>query len=138
MTKKEMYSSKTQFSKWLRDQTELDSEKGYICTDLDYIWLNYKKDKWMMIEEKRTSGTITNAQRIVFKRIHKLCLKDPDYQGMHQISFENTNPDDGRTYLNGKFISKRDLINFLTFSKNWKQISKQYLKDTPEFQQETR
>lgn len=30
------------FSAWLRRQSEIDSNKGFITTDIDYLWKNYK------------------------------------------------------------------------------------------------
>lgn len=37
------------------------------------------------------------------------------YKGFHLIQFENTNPEDGLTKLDGKLISKDNLIKFLRF-----------------------
>lgn len=125
MTTKEKYSSKTQFSSWLRRQKDLDSQDGFIATDLDYIWMNYKNDKWMFIEEKRgVSSTATRAQRQIFLKLHQLAKADKNYQGFHELCFENTCPEDGKIYLNSVEIDKEQLIEFLQFKLKWKTLKK--------------
>jgi len=121
MTKESKYSSKTQFSDWLRKQKELDSSDGFVTTDLDYIWENYKSGKWMFIEEKRgITITSTRPQRRIFKRLHNLCRKDKMYKGFHEVCFSETNPDDGKIYINNIEVTKEDLIKFLKFELTWK------------------
>lgn len=45
------------FGLWLREQHEIDSNLGFITTDIDYIWKNYVTNEWMLIEEKRYNIT---------------------------------------------------------------------------------
>jgi hypothetical protein len=112
----------TEFGLWLRGQEpypprpELDSRiKHFITTNIDYLWKNYKTNKWMLIEEKRYMAKVEFPQSTLFKYIDSVCKKDNNYCGFHVIQFENTNPEDGKIYLDGSLITKDQLIEFLQF-----------------------
>ena len=53
----------------------------------------------------------------MFRVLDEAARNNESYCGFHCIVFENTSPDDGGIYLDGKFISTTDLIEFLQFSK---------------------
>jgi len=137
MTKKQKYQSKchscgedvfckacgapvfeaTPFSLWLREQPEIDSRLGYVTTNIDYMWMNYKDDgRWMLIEEKRYNGNTTYSQHKQFEIIHNACRSDKKYRGIHLLVFEKTTPDDGKIFLDRIEISKEQLISFLKFT----------------------
>ena len=115
MTKPRYDSFSTEFGLWLREQSSLDSSLGYVATNLDYIWYNYKTGEWMLIEEKRHKGEIKLYQRQIFGRIDKLCQADSSYKGFHQITFENTSPENGQIWIDGNLVSKTELLDFLRF-----------------------
>ena len=115
MTKARYDNHSTEFGLWLREQPEIDSSLGFVTTNLDYIWDNYKTDKFMLLEEKRYKGTVKFYQEKLFKRIDKLCQADPLYCGFHKLVFENTNPDDGKMWLDEKLITRDEVIQFLQF-----------------------
>lgn len=115
MTKKRYDDHSTEFGLWLRNQKELDSKLGFIVTNLDYIYRNYKTGHFMLIEEKRYGKEPLLYQKQTFEIIHKLCQNHPKYRGFHLIVFENTSPEDGKIYLDNKEISKQELIDFLSF-----------------------
>lgn len=124
MTRDRTYEGSTEFSIWIRNQPELDSQYGYRAYDTDYIWWNSYSNKFMFIEEKRYGWDIIKAgPHTIFSRINKLCAKDNLYRGYHLICFENTNPDDGRIQLNYQDITKEDLIKFFQFDE---QVIKKY------------
>jgi len=114
-TKRRYDEHSTEFGLWLRQQGEIDSSLGFITTNLDFIWCNYKSGKWMLIEEKRHSGHIQFYQNKLFSHIDKLCQVDKLYCGFHLLVFENTNPDDGKMWLDGSEINRTDLLKFLQF-----------------------
>ncbi len=114
-TRKRYDSKSTEFGLWLRQQKEIESSLGYIATNLDFIWENYKTGDWMLLEEKRHKGTIKLWQKQIFDRIDKLCRADNHYKGFHRLIFENTNPDDGLIWLDGKIVTSETLIEFLQF-----------------------
>jgi len=128
VTKERIYKAKTEFSLWLRSQREIDSRYGYIATDIDYIWLNMRKGLYMFIEEKRYKSWPASTQIEIFKKLDDVLTRDYRYRGFHLIQFENTNPDDGKIYLNGMEIDKEDLIKFLRFEKPLKWYSNYYFK----------
>jgi hypothetical protein len=115
MTSRRRDSHSTEFGLWLRDQKEIDSKLGYIATNIDYIWTNYKTGEWMIIEEKRRGKDCSEWQRKIFRTIHKSAKHDPKYRGIYLVQFENTSPDDGKIWINKKPATKADLIKLLQF-----------------------
>ena len=129
-TKQCNYKGSTEFSLWLRDQSELDSSLGYITSDLDHIWMNYKNELWMLLETKRYGWYVGRVQHNILLKINKACAKDKMYRGLHQLVFENTTPDDGRIQLDEQEITKEELIKFLQFDQK---IIDRYYKHKTEF-----
>ena len=120
MTKKRYDSHSTEFGLWLRDQPEIDSKLGFVTSNIDYVWKNYKTGEWMFVEEKRYGAKIGFAQHQIFKDVHEsVAISQNDkYRGFHLLIFENTSPDDGKMWLDNVEISKENLIYFLrTFKK---------------------
>ena len=117
MTRKRFDNHSTEFGLWLREQKELDASLGYVTTNLDYIWENYKTGEWMLIEEKRYMGECSFSQKQQFNKLYKRLNKDNKFRGFHLLQFENTNPDDGKIFLGKKEINKQELIDFLSFKK---------------------
>lgn len=120
MTRKRNDEHGTEFGDWLREQKEIDSSLGFVTTNIDYVWLNYKTGDWMIIEEKRYSYDVTFSQKKIFKMVHqalKSSLHKNKYHGLHLLVFENTSPDDGKIFLDRKEITKEVLFRFLTFQK---------------------
>lgn len=115
MTKPRYDAQGTEFGLWLRKQKKISSDIGFITTDIDYIWGNYETGEWMIIEEKRHSGLLPFYQEELFNKIDKLCRVDRLYCGFHKVVFENTNPDDGKIWLDGKVVMKEELLKFLRF-----------------------
>ena len=105
----------TEFGLWLRNQKEIDSNNGYIATNIDFMWRNNRNKQWMLIEEKRHNSSCKPWQKEMFDLIDKQCKNDPNYCGFHIITFEFTNPDDGHCWLDGILINKEKLIQFLMF-----------------------
>lgn len=116
MTQKRYDNHSTEFGLWLREQKEIDSKLGYITTNIDYLWQNYKTGLWMLIEEKRYMSFPKKWQHGLFKTIHKsINCKNNKYKGIHLLQFEKTSPEDGRIFLDTKEISVKELIKFLKF-----------------------
>lgn len=117
MTRKRFDSHSTEFGLWLRDQPELASSLGYAATNIDYLWCDYKRNKWMLIEEKRYGAGISFSQEKLIERLVSACKGDPTFHGFHLIQFEKTSPDDGKVYIDRKEATKDDLIKLLQFGK---------------------
>jgi len=115
MTRQRNDAHSTEFGLWLRQQKSIDSLYGFVATNIDYVWENYKTGDWMLIEEKRYGRDISYPQRIAFNRIHGLCKGDTKYHGMHLLVFECTSPDDGKIWLDRREIDSHELIAFLMF-----------------------
>lgn len=118
MTQPRRDNKSTEFGIWLRQQPEIDSKFGYIATNIDYVWKNYKTGQWMIIEEKRFDGRVAFYQEEIFMKIDKLAKTDPLYCGFHLIVFERTSPDDGWIKIDNVNVTKAQLINFLQFKEN--------------------
>jgi hypothetical protein len=115
MTQKRRDNHSTEFGLWLRDQREIDSSLGYVTTNIDYIWENYKTGEWMILEEKRYNSEVKFYQKRIFDRLDKVSVNDPNYKGVYIIVFENTSPEDGNIYINGTLSTKQDLLDLLQF-----------------------
>lgn len=115
MTQQRRDNHSTEFGLWLRQQKDIDSKLGFTATNLDYIWRNYKSGKWMLIEEKRKGKDAPFYQKQMFAVLHKAALNDPNYIGFYFIQFENTSPDDGKIWINGKEATKELLTKLLRF-----------------------
>lgn len=115
MTKPRYDSHSTEFGLWLREQEGIASGLGFVTTNLDYIWANYKTGEWMLIEEKRHGAMPKLYQRQLFNKVDSLCRADRLYKGFHTLVFQGTNPEDGKMWLDGKSISKEELSCFLKF-----------------------
>lgn len=115
MTRKRNDSHSTEFGLWLREQPEIDSGLGYVCTNVDYMWRNYKTGQWMLIEEKRHGSQVKKWQQSMFDILNWCGKQHPRFCGFHTIVFENTGPEDGKIYLDGIYITKAELIDFLKF-----------------------
>ena len=111
-------SSATPYSDWLRKQREIDSSKGYVASNIDYVWANYETGRWIYMEEKRYGGIPTPSQVALFHRLDNIARADADYGGFWVITFERTTPDDGRVWVyrlgeRGGVIDRNGLIQFL-------------------------
>ena len=115
MTQKRRDSHSTEFGLWLREQPEIDSKLGYIATNIDYVWKNYKTNDWMIIEEKRYGCQPKFYQEKIFDVLNWCCKHHPNFHGVHILVFEKTSPDDGKIYWDGKEISRNKLIEILSF-----------------------
>jgi hypothetical protein len=115
MTQQRRDNHSTEFGLWLRQQKEIDSSLGFVATNIDYLWRNYKTGAWMLIEEKRHGAFIKQYQGIVFAKINEACKSDINYKGFHVIVFSETSPEDGKIVLDGIEISKIQLLAFLRF-----------------------
>ena len=105
-------------NKPLRDNDPIDSKFGYVTTNIDYVWRNYRTKQWLYIEEKRRRGKMTFPQSQIFNIIHSIAKNDKNYCGFFLIQFENMTPDDGRMWINDKEQTKEYLLQLLTFEPN--------------------
>lgn len=122
MTQQRRDDKSTEFGLWLRKQPEIDSRnEGFSTTNIDYIWSYYREGYWMLLEEKRYRYLPKWSQVNCYKLVDLSARLDASYRGLHFIIFENTNPDDGAIWLDGRYISRNDLIKFLRFeqSEEW-------------------
>jgi len=115
MTLQRFDEHSTEFGIWLRKQKEIDSTLGYVTTNLDFFWKNYKTGQFMLLEEKRHMTEPKYFQQKIFDQLHNSFKNDPLYYGFHLIQFLNTSPEDGLIYLDHKEITKQELLDFLSF-----------------------
>ena len=115
MTRRRYDEHSTEFGLWLREQEPIASKLGYVATNLDYIWSNYKTGEWMLIEEKRYNAKMTFAQTEQFRALHCAAISDPLYRGFHLVVFEVTSPTDGVIRINNEVVTELELIDFLMF-----------------------
>lgn len=115
MTIKRNDQHSTEFGLWLREVPELDSSLGYLATNIDFMWRNWKRSEWMLIEEKRHRAEMKTWQKLMFKVLDTAAKNDKTYKGFYFIQFENTSPVDGRIWINGKEVTRQQLVDLLQF-----------------------
>lgn len=121
MTKQRNDTHSTEFGLWLRQQlpgqhtdvTSIDSQFGYLATNVDYVWHNWKTRKWIFIEEKRFGRKPRLWQKQIFDILDRCARNDNNYNGFYELIFENTNPEDGGICLNGHMVEAKELLEFL-------------------------
>ena len=106
------------FSAWVRTNLP-DSSTGYLVSDLDFIFYNYKTKKIALCEIKTRNKGINTWQGKLFEFLDS-CIKKglpPDwtYLGFFLIRFEHTFFSDGLVFLNGQPSSEEEIKLKLSF-----------------------
>lgn len=137
----------TAFTNWIRQQEGLESHRksGYVAIDVDLVWYNYLKAMLMLLELKEHMGKAQRSQETIEFALHQMlsfASKNPNctldslhqhippritYCGYHLVQFENTSPEDGRIYVDGKEVSKEQFMKFLQFE--WTPVVQCYRKE---------
>ena len=91
-------SMSTEMSLWLRDQPRIASSYGFVATNIDYVWQNYKTHDWIFIEEKRYMSDLSFSQEEIMGMINNK-INDNFYLGMYLVVFEKTSPEDGKIFI---------------------------------------
>ena len=122
MTRQEMTGIRSlDFSKWVREKLP-DSSTGFSASDLDFILWNWKTKKVLLLEIKTRLSTCRKGQKMMWQNINKWIKKgidkDWNYLGFHLITFEKTDFEDGKVFLDNKEIQEKDLILFLSLENN--------------------
>lgn len=113
MTRKRFDEHGTEFGSWIREVSELQSKDGFLATNLDYIWRNYKTGQWMLIEEKRYQSDMRPWQLQTFNAVRRAAETDKNYRGFVFLQFEKTSPVDGKIYWNKELITTEQLVERL-------------------------
>lgn len=119
MTRKECSGKRDlTFSGWVRENLP-NSNKGFMVSDLDFIFQNYKTKKVMLLEVKTRSAKLRKWQKILFANLDKWIKhgisKDWQYLGFHTVRFENTDFNNGRVLFDNKLVTEKELIENLSF-----------------------
>lgn len=108
---------RTDFGRWMSKNLR-SSSTGLCFGDIDYIVWDYKTKDLCIIEEKTGESTMNLWQKFLLNTLDKMLIQHSEeyginYHGYHLIQLENTDPDNGLTKLNGKFIEAKELVNRL-------------------------
>lgn len=132
MTRAVQIYSKSAFSEWIRKFGPTSTVDGDAVDiqDIDFVLYSYLTGDLMTLECKERNGHISSAQRDTQNVLRQLLIlgskgtiatkrgvKSIKYHGHHLIQFQNTNPDDGWTKLDGKMVAREELIKFLNFAR---------------------
>lgn len=127
-----MIYSKSAFSEWIRKYgpSSLEMEDAVDIEDVDFVIFSYLTGDLMTIEAKERSGKIRMAQEDTHNILRQLLMlssgatvdtkrgiRPIKYHGHHLIQFENSTPDNGWTKLDGKYVTKDQLLTFLNFGR---------------------
>lgn len=106
------------FSNWIRNCLP-DSSNGYMVTDQDWIFWDFKRRKLLLAEEKTYMAEIAPwfynfICNVLNPALAQFCDGNHiDYRGYHLIQFENTSPKDGRIYLDKLEVTPKELRDTL-------------------------
>lgn len=122
------FGEPTPFSNWLRALAAPLDSRTINNQNLDYVWHNYRRNYLLTIEEKRYRGTSSDAQKDTHRIIEQMLrasdgllvqtmrgIRPARYFGHHVVQFENTTPDDGGMWINGRASTEDDLLALLSF-----------------------
>jgi len=90
MTRPIKHFGSSNFRNWIRRNAEVDSRDGYNLTDVDIVWENDLKEKWMVIEEKCKMATPKPKQVRLLRRIDTAGRRCSSFCGTHLVQFQNT------------------------------------------------
>jgi len=104
--KQRVFAGGTPFGLWTRgslpgqitDVSCLSSQAGYVRTDIDTLWHNFRTGEWLLIEEKIHGGRPSYCQYELLDMLNS-SIVHPLYRGAYLVRFENTNPDDGKIII---------------------------------------
>jgi len=123
MTRKEQTGVRNlDFSGWIREKLP-DSKTGFMVSDLDFIFYNYKTKKLMLVEVKTRKGKMRTWQERLFIMLDKLIKASAadfgiKYYGFKCIRFESTSFKNGRCVVDGivnrKVVTESELIKILS------------------------
>jgi len=117
MTIKRKYSGGMDLGMWFREQPEIDSKKGYLISDVDFMYYHRYSGLWMLLEVKCKISEPKSWHRNMLLILDKCAKNDPNYRGFHLISFENSTPDNGRIFINTRHVTKEQFMLFLQYKK---------------------
>lgn len=139
MTRGIQIYAKSAFSAWLKKYGPTSEEDGDAIDieDIDFVIFNYLTGDLMTIEVKERGGTVRMAQADTHNILRQLLMlssgatvhtkrgiRPIKYHGHHLIQFQNSTPDDGWIKLDGKTITKEQLLIFLNFGKPLKSMQR--------------
>ena len=105
------------FSGWVRQKLP-DSSTGYMVTDIDFVFFNYRTKKMMICEIKTHNSSVKVWQKKFYEKLNTWIKKgiDDDWQyfGVNLITFEKTCFEDGDVFFNNKKVNEDELIHILS------------------------
>lgn len=137
MTRGIQIYAKSAFSAWLKKHgpSSREDEDAIDIQDIDFVLFNYLTGDLMTIEAKERKGIVRMPQADTQNVLRQLLmlssgatvqtrkgLRQIKYHGHHLIQFQNSNPDDGWIKIDGKTVTKKELITFLNFGRPLKRI----------------
>lgn len=96
------------------------AKEWLVVQDLDFIFSNYKKKKFMFLEVKTRNNQLSYPQRAFYSMMHKSLIKTQmhnwrEYTWTHLLRFENNNFDDWVVELDWNAITESELIHFFNY-----------------------
>jgi hypothetical protein len=106
------YKRHLQFNDWIRANL-IDSSRGLLVTDIDFVFINPKRKVLMLLEVKQKNNYPRPFQLNLFMLLDMIIRKGIadsgyDYLGFHVLRFENTFWDDGKVWYDEKEITESE------------------------------
>jgi hypothetical protein len=115
------FSRVSYFSHWIR-QNLPDSSTSFYVTDIDFLLMNFRLKKAMMVEAKSFNAPMKKWQQSCYSKLNQWISEgiksDPDnwtWFGTHLITFEQTNFEDGKVWFDGELTDEKSLKDWFWF-----------------------
>jgi len=124
-TQQKKFSTKSEFSDWIRQFGVKDSpryrplldtwnEYGHRVYDVDFIIWNKPSGRYFFLEEKTNDARMKHDQALLYFKLDTILSQaDPLFLGFHFLRFENTTPDNGLIFLDEKMVDVETLLQFI-------------------------
>lgn len=115
MTRQEYTGKRDLFmSGWIRENLP-DSYTGTRVTDMDFVLTNINHNKVLFVEVKQYNSKVKKWQTDLYNKIVDSIRMSGELEANYcEITFEKTNFEDGKVYLNGIEATEHSVKKYLS------------------------
>ena len=108
------------FSLWVRKNLPDSQADGFMASDIDFYFFNYKTKNHALVEIKTYTGKLSLWQEQMYDRLGRWIQNGGDkegwnFMGFYLIKFEKKDFTEGKVFLNGIESSEEEIKNVLSF-----------------------
>ena len=120
------FMNKNVIKEHLNTNSRFSSKDGYIQSDIDQIWRNYKNKLFLLAEHKCRLAEPSYSQLSIFSEMDRYLSLSPNYLGIFLIQLGGETILDGKIYIAGKEVNLEQLDNFFAMDIKNKKLYEHY------------